>query len=144
MKGFAFAAVALLALASCGRAPAPGGAHAELRLAINAEPRSLVPLLAQSIQDNEILRLIYDPLIACDAAGRAGPALAAVVPTRANGGISRDGLTVTYHLRRGVRWHDGTPFTSADVVASFRAVMDPHSVVQTRHGYDVVARLDTP
>ena len=140
----ALAAVALLALAACARTSAPAGSRAELRLAINAEPRSLVPLLAQSIQDNEILRLIYDPLIACDGAGRPVPALAAVVPTRANGGITRDGLTVTYHLRRGVRWHDGTPFTSADVVASFRAVMDPGSVVATRHGYDVVARVDTP
>jgi peptide/nickel transport system substrate-binding protein len=140
----ALAAVVLIAVAACARASAPGGTGAELRLAINAEPRSLLPLLAQSIQDNEILRLIYDPLIACDAAGRAVPALAAVVPTRANGGIARDGLTVTYHLRRGVRWHDGTPFTSADVAASFRAVMDPRSIVQTRHGYDVVARVDTP
>ena len=48
--------------------------------------------------------------IACDAAGRPVPALAADVPTRANGGISRDGLTVTYRLRRGVRWHDVAPF----------------------------------
>ncbi len=138
------AAVALLALAACARSSAPQSPRTELRLAINAEPRSLLPLLAQSIQDNEIMRLIYDPLIACDAAGRPVPALAAVVPTRANGGIAPDGLTVTYHLRRGVRWHDGAPFTSADVAASFRAVMDPRSIVQTRHGYDVVARADTP
>ncbi|HEY0382401.1 MAG TPA: peptide ABC transporter substrate-binding protein [Candidatus Elarobacter sp.] len=140
----AFAAAALLALAACARAPGPGGANAELRLAINAEPRSLVPMLGQSIQDNEILRLIYDPLVACDGAGRPVPALAAEVPSRANGGISRDGLTVTYHLRHDVRWHDGTAFTSADVLASFRAVVDPRSVVSTRHGYDVVARADAP
>ena len=43
-----------------------------------------------------------------------------------------------------MRWHDGTPFTSEDVAASFRAVMDPRSVVQSRHGYDVVARVETP
>lgn len=140
----ALAAIVLIAVAACARSSAPNGAGAELRLAINAEPRSLLPLLAQSIQDNEIMRLIYDPLIACDAAGRPVPALAAVVPTRANGGIARDGLTVTYHLRHGVRWHDGVAFTSADVAASFRAVMDARSVVMTRHGYDVVARVDTP
>ncbi len=104
----------------------------------------MVPMLSQGIQDNEIDRLIYDPLIACDKSGQPVPALAAVVPTRANGGISADGLTVTYHLRRGVRWHDGTPFTSADVVASFRAVMDPRSIVQSRHGYDVVSSVAVP
>ncbi|HEY6235786.1 MAG TPA: ABC transporter substrate-binding protein, partial [Candidatus Elarobacter sp.] len=140
----ALAAIVLITVAACARSSATNGTGAELRLAINAEPRSLLPLLAQSIQDNEILRLIYDPLIACDAAGRPVPALAAVVPTRANGGIARDGLTVTYHLRHGVRWHDGVAFTSADVAASFRAVMDARSVVMTRHGYDVVARVDTP
>jgi len=136
------ALVAFVLVAGC--APASGPAGSTLRLAIVNEPRSLVPMLSQGIQDNEIDRLIYDPLIACDRAGQPVPALAAVVPTRANGGISADGLTVTYHLRRGVRWHDGTPFTSADVVASFRAVMDPLSVVQSRHGYDVVASIATP
>jgi peptide/nickel transport system substrate-binding protein len=136
------AAVVLVALAACTHPSQP--AQRALRLAIAAEPHSMLPLLSQSIQENEILRLVYDPLIACDRAGNPVPALAAIVPSRANGGISRDGLTVTYHLRAGVRWHDGMPFTSADVAASFRAVMDPHSVVQSRHGYDVVARLDTP
>ena len=72
------------------------------------------------------------------------PALAAVVPSHANGGISGDGRTITYHLRRGVRWHDGAAFTSRDVAASFRAVMDPRSTVQSRHGYDVVERVETP
>jgi peptide/nickel transport system substrate-binding protein len=134
-------AVALVALAAC--APAQRDVTA-LRLAVVSEPHSLLPLLAQSIDDNEIMRLMYDPLIACDATGHPVPALAAAVPTAANGGISRDGRTITYRLRRGVRWHDGTPFTSVDVAASFRAVMDPSSTVQTRHGYDVVARVETP
>ena len=138
----ALAAIVLVAVAACAQSSAP--ASRALRLAISAEPHSMLSLLSQSIQENEIMRLVYDPLIACDRAGNPVPALAAVVPTRANGGISRDGLTVTYHLRRGVRWHDGTPFTSADVAASFRAVMDPRSVVQSRHGYDDVARAETP
>ena len=41
--------------------------------------------------------------------------LAAEVPTLENGGISKDGLTLTYHLRHNVLWHDGVPFTSHDV-----------------------------
>jgi peptide/nickel transport system substrate-binding protein len=135
--------LAAVVLSACAPTGGAGGART-LRLATAQEPHSLLPLLAQSITENELLRLIYDPLIACDANGQPVPALAALVPTRANGGISADGLTVTYHLRRGVRWHDGAPFTSADVAASFRAVMDPSSVVQSRHGYDVVAHVETP
>ncbi len=136
--------LAAVPLAACAHAGGAAGGSRTLRLATAQEPHSLLPLVAQSIIENELLRLIYDPLIACDAAGRPVPALAAAVPTRANGGISADGLTIMYRLRRGVRWHDGTPFTSADVVASFRAVMDPRSVVQSRHGYDDVARIEAP
>jgi peptide/nickel transport system substrate-binding protein len=143
MRLRALAAIVSIVLAACAQSPS-GAVSRTLRLAIVSEPHSMVPMLAQGIQDNEILRLIYDPLVACDRAGNPVPALAAVVPSRANGGISRDGLTVTYHLRRGVRWQDGAPFTSADVAASFRAVMDPRSVVQSRHGYDSVSRLETP
>ncbi|GAC1572828.1 MAG: peptide-binding protein [Candidatus Elarobacter sp.] len=143
----AFAATVLIAFAACApttRVPVPAPGDAPLRLAITSEPHTMDPLLGQSIQENEIFRLIYDPLIGCDAAGRPVPALALVVPTRLNGGISGDGLSITYHLRPGVRWHDGKPLTSADVAASFRAVMDPRSAVSTRHGYDVVARVETP
>jgi peptide/nickel transport system substrate-binding protein len=116
----------------------------ELRLGVALEPHSLVTLLSQSITENALLRMLADPLIACDATGRPVPALAVAVPSRYNGGISADGLRITYRLRHGVVWHDGTPFTSADVVASFRAVMDPANPVQTRHGYDVVERVEAP
>ncbi|HTW85757.1 MAG TPA: ABC transporter substrate-binding protein [Candidatus Sulfotelmatobacter sp.] len=138
------AAMLLAALAGCvGRAAQPLPPD-ELRLAISTEPHSLDPILAESIQDNEIDRLVFDPLIACDAQGRPVPALAVAVPTRQNGGISADGTRITYRLRHGVRWSDGRPFTAADVLASFRAVMDPRNPVQTRHGYDQVVRVETP
>ncbi|MGD1066543.1 MAG: ABC transporter substrate-binding protein [Vulcanimicrobiaceae bacterium] len=135
--------VALFALSGCGGA-APALPADTLRLAISTEPHALDPILAQSIQDNEVERLMFDPLIACDQQGRPVPALAVQVPTRANGGISADSLRITYRLRHGVRWHDGHPFTSADVLASFRAVMDARNPVQTRHGYDQVTRVETP
>ena len=50
----------------------------------------------------------------------------------------------TYHLRGGVRWHDGVPFTSRDVAFSWRAVMSPRNNVLHREGYDQVVRIDTP
>ena len=87
---------------------------------------------------------VFDPLVATDPEGRDVPILASVVPTLENGGIGRDGLTITYHLRRGVRWQDGAPFTSRDVQFSYRAIMNLKTNVATRHGYDVIARVDTP
>jgi peptide/nickel transport system substrate-binding protein len=72
------------------------------------------------------------------------PDLAAVVPTVANGGISKDGRTLTYHLRHGVKWHDGYPFTSRDVKFSWQAIMNSANNVVSRRGYDEVASVDTP
>jgi peptide/nickel transport system substrate-binding protein len=83
-------------------------------------------------------------LVTNDEHGRPVPDLAAEVPTLANHGISADGLTITYRLRRGVRWHDGAPFTSADVKFSFDAIMNGANNVISRHGYDVVSAVDTP
>src|SRR5205814_366198 len=40
--------------------------------------------------------------------------------------VSPDGLTFTFHLRRGVTWHDGAPFTANDVVATIRKILDPN------------------
>ena len=39
--------------------------------------------------------------------------------------VSPDGKTYTFHLRRGVKWHDGQPFTSADVKATFDRILKP-------------------
>jgi peptide/nickel transport system substrate-binding protein len=63
------------------------------------------------------------------------------VPTLANGGIARDGRTVTYHLRRGVHWQDGAPFDARDVVFSFAAAMSPRNSVPDRTGFDHVAQV---
>jgi peptide/nickel transport system substrate-binding protein len=70
------------------------------------------------------------------------PELADRVPTLENGGISRDGLTVVYHLRRGVRWHDGAPFGADDVIYTWQQVMNPRNFVVSRAGYDLIERID--
>ncbi|MBC5807712.1 MAG: hypothetical protein GIX00_03870 [Candidatus Eremiobacteraeota bacterium] len=69
------------------------------------------------------------------------PELATVIPSVANGGISKDGLQITYHLRRGVRWQDGYPFDASDVVFTWRAIMNPKNNVVTRLGYEKIATM---
>ncbi|HUN28864.1 MAG TPA: ABC transporter substrate-binding protein [Alphaproteobacteria bacterium] len=69
--------------------------------------------------------------------------LAAQVPTLENGGISRDGLTITYHLR-SAKWSDGQPVTSADVKYTYEQIMNPANNVVSRHGYDMIRSIDTP
>jgi len=121
--------------------PHPGSV---LRVASYAEPTSLNPLLITNTAENFLASVIFDLLVTLDDRGNEIPDLAAVVPTLENGGISKDGLTITYHLRRNVRWHDGVPFTSADVKFTWQAVMNPRNNVVERHGYDQVGAVDTP
>lgn len=115
-----------------------------LRVVLRGDPTSLNPLLSVGTNENFLASLAFDGLITLDDKNRPVPDLASAVPTQQNSGISLDGRTVTYHLRKGVQWHDGMPFTSADVKFSWQAVMNPRNNVAERVGYDVVDRVDTP
>ncbi len=115
-----------------------------LRVVSGYVPRTLNPILATQTVETALARLTTDILVSADPHGNLVPRLAREVPTLANGGISADGRTITYHLRAGVRWHDGAAFTSRDVAFTFRAIMNPATDVISRHGYDVVTRVDTP
>jgi len=116
----------------------------ELRLVMLSSPHTLNPLLNTNSEETNLGSLAFDYLVSADRDLRLTPELAIEVPSSANGGISRDGKIITYRLRHGVRWHDGKPFTSADVAFSYHLVMDPKVNVQSRLGYDEVASVDTP
>ena len=74
-----------------------------------------------------------------DPKGNPTPELVTVIPTQQNGGISRDGKTITWHLRHGVKWSDGQPFDSSDVTYTWRAAQDKTNNINVR---DVWDRLD--
>jgi len=115
-----------------------------LRIADPTEPQSLNPLLQSSQPETDLNRLSFDVLISADERGEPTPMLAADVPTTTNGGISADGLTITYHLRKNVKWHDGKPFTSEDVLFTWHAIMNPANNVASRNGYREIVRAETP
>ena len=72
------------------------------------------------------------------------PELALVVPSKENGGVSRDGRTITYHLRKDAVWSDGKPFTADDVVFSTGVVLNPANNEISRSGWDQIAKIDEP
>ena len=87
-------------------------------------------------------------LLAPDKDAKYVPVLATEVPTIENGGIviAADGKTmkITYKLRPGVTWHDGKPFTSADVKYTWEAVKDPKFTAESKDGSSEVESIDTP
>ena len=89
-------------------------------------------------------KLAQRGLLFTDAEANWVGELATDVPTLENGGVSEDGLTITYKLRDGVTWHDGEPVTSADVKATWEMIMNPDYAVITRFGYDRIGSVDTP
>lgn len=72
------------------------------------------------------------------------PELATEIPSADNGGVSADGLTVTWHLKPCIFWSDGQPITSKDVAFTWKAQLDPGNAPISRTGWDKIASIDTP
>ncbi len=88
--------------------PTRRGGGGVLRLLWWQAPTLLNPHFATGTKDVDAARIFYEPLAHWDADGNLVPVLAAQIPSLANGGVARDGLSVTWQLKRGVQWHDGT------------------------------------
>ena len=88
--------------------------------------------------------LLFAKLVTLNAQHRHVPDLATEVPSLENGDISKDGLTITYHLRKDAKWTDGQPVTSADVKYTWQQIMNPANNVISRHGYDMIRSIETP
>ena len=115
-----------------------------LRIGAPEEPDSLNLMFGHTWATDSITPLIFSFLLRSDPTGNYFPDLATVVPTPANGGISRDGKTITVHLRKGVVWADGAPLTAADWLFTYRSVMNPQNNVKTRYGWDLIASANAP
>ncbi|WEX10450.1 ABC transporter substrate-binding protein [Chelativorans sp. AA-79] len=110
--------IALAAMPSAAFAQASGG---RLVVAADSEPKNLNPAIVASNGVFFISSKIVEPLAEASFEGEDG--LAPRLATSWEG--SEDGLSATFKLRQGVTWHDGQPFTSADVAFSALQVWKP-------------------
>ena len=85
----------------------------------------LNPHFAVGTKDQDGSRIFYEPLASWDPDGNLVPILAAEIPSIQNGGLARDGKSVTWKLKQGVSWHDGKPFTADDCVFNWEYAADP-------------------
>jgi peptide/nickel transport system substrate-binding protein len=140
--------LAIVSAAGCTRVETAGGTrHAwtrpgVLRIASIEDPDTLSPLIGNYQIDFDLAMFWGGFLFNFGDDDTLVPELATVEPTLANGGISRDGRSITYHLRRGVRWQDGAPFDADDVIFTWHAIMNPRNNVGDRTAYERVVRID--
>jgi peptide/nickel transport system substrate-binding protein len=120
-----------------------GTAH-ELRIGITGEPSSLNPLFEWTQSGIDITQLYAETLVGLDEHNHQIPLVAQRIPTRENGDIGRDGLTLTYRLRHDERFADGQPLTSRDVAFTYRAILDARNPVTEAQPYRNILWLKTP
>jgi peptide/nickel transport system substrate-binding protein len=85
----------------------------------------LNPHFATGTKDQDGSRIFYEPLASWDPDGNLSPVLAAEIPSVQNGGVSKDGKSVTWKLKKNVTWHDGKPFTADDCQFTWEYCADP-------------------
>ena len=102
------------------------------------EASTLIPLLASDASSHAVAGQIYNGLVKYDKT------LAIVGDLAESFDISPDGLTITFHLRKGVSWHDGAPFTSRDVLYTYRVVVDPATPTAYAEDFKQVKTIAAP
>jgi peptide/nickel transport system substrate-binding protein len=115
--------------------PAKAGGGGPLKLLYWQAVTLLNPHFAVGTKDQEGSRIFYEPLAGWDGDGNLVPVLAAEIPSKENDGLTEDGLSVVWKLKRGVKWHDGAPFTADDVVFTWEYARNPETAAVTIASY---------
>jgi peptide/nickel transport system substrate-binding protein len=102
------------------------------------EPSNLLPVLSSDSASSDINQQVYNGLIRYDKDLRLEGELAE------SWEISDDNLTFTFHLRKGVTWHDGQPFTSADVLFTYQMYINPDVPTSYAEDFLQVAKAEAP
>jgi len=120
-------------------APKRGG---KVTIALWQSPATLNGFLNTGQPMEETLVFVVEGLLQTMPDGTYGAVLAKEVPTLQNGGVSADGKTITYKLKEGVTWADGSPFTCDDVKFTWQAVMTPGVGVTSTTGYSDIESVE--
>jgi len=141
-----FAALLALVLVASLAPMKPASAYEAhvLRYADTLDIGTLNPWIANSGNIVTLSELTAAYFTRLDAKGNPVPELITVIPTQKNGGISRDGKTITWHLRKGVKWSDGVPFDADDVLYSWSVGQDKTNNIFVGDVWDKLASVTAP
>ncbi len=118
--------------------PRPARAAGEQRLVIGmaSEPIHLDPMRSNDSASQYAYNLVYDRLVTLDEKLQPAPAAAE------SWQVSADGTVYTFRLRKGIRFHDGSPLTAEDVKFSFERILDPKNASDKRSFISVVKQVE--
>ncbi|MFW2586731.1 peptide ABC transporter substrate-binding protein [Sagittula sp. SSi028] len=142
LKSLMLGAVASMALAPA--AFAERGSDGEVKIIYWQAPSILNPFLSGGTKDVESASLIIEPLARFNEKGELVPWLVEEIPTVENGGISEDLKSITWKITPGLKWSDGSDFTSADVKFTYEYCTHPEGGCAQVTKFEPVASVETP
>ena len=117
--------------------PDTGPAYGDLLIdASIGDASTLIPPLASDASSHDVAGYIYNGLIKYDGD------LNLVGDLAESWEISPDGLTITFKLRKGVKWQDGAPFTAQDVMFTYQLMVDPKTPTAYGEDYKQVKKAE--
>ena len=134
-----FASMVLSACGGAGQA-----SNKTITIAYTQEPDNVAAEYSNMTYSAWLDQVVGASLVTWDAKNNLVAQLAAEVPSAANGDVSADGLTVTFKLKPNLKWSDGQPLTSKDVLFTWQSQVDPKNAPISRAGYDQISSIDTP
>ena len=98
--------------------------------------------LSAGLKDVDAAAITLEPLASFDPDGNLVPALASEIPTLENGGISQDSTSITWKLKKDVKWSDGSEMTTDDVVFTWVYCTDPGTGCTAESAFDGISEVE--
>lgn len=140
----------LIALSGC-KAKAPETSQSDLKNSADGpsygdaliegtigEPSILIPMLASDSASHNVSGLIFNGLVKYDTD------LSVIGDLAESWDISKDGLVITFHLRKGVKWADGVEFTAEDVLFGYKTIIDEKTPTAYKEDFLQVKKAEVP
>jgi peptide/nickel transport system substrate-binding protein len=147
--GWAFAvlfSLCILLLPACRNNPSTGGGSADTGPAYGdaviigsiGDASNLIPIISSDSASHEVAGFVYNGLVKYDKNYTIVGDLAE------SWEVSEDNLTITFHLRKDVKWQDGVPFTSDDVMFTYKLMIDPNTPTAYAADFMLVSQARNP
>ena len=118
------------------------GRDGELKLLYWQAPSIMMPYLSGGTKELEASSIVIEPLARYDNDGQMHPWLALEIPTVANGGVAEDLKSITWRLKQGIQWSDGSALTSADVLFTYEYCTHPETGCTQSNYYNDIASIE--